>query len=309
MTSPRSNQEESQSLKLVNCPHCNAPLDYSLGETLFTCKYCGYTFSMIKEGEYKEIAQGKHFMLASKYNETEMREVIGDWMRKGVFKAGDLAEKSEITRMELRFVPIWIINVSADSTFHGKKKIVETERRTRSSSKPGEPAVEEVTRKERWVDKSGNLSDVIDWKILATKGMSLPLDKIKLSIADKIPFKIENVSRGAKLINGDVDEESAREKTESGIRNHHRNMASGEVDQLLSINTNVQIGEAQLLTIPFWFIQYKYKSKLYPIIVNGSSGKVIEGEAPMGKYDILVIGGVIAAIIIIVIVAIALWPR
>ena len=138
MKSARSNQEESKNLKLVNCPHCNAPLDYSLGETLFTCKYCGYTFSMIKEGEYKEIAQGKHFMLASNYNETEMREVIGDWMRKGVFKAGDLAEKSEITRMELRFVPIWIINVSADSTFHGKKKIVETERRTRPSSKPGE---------------------------------------------------------------------------------------------------------------------------------------------------------------------------
>jgi hypothetical protein len=139
--------------------------------------------------------------------------------------------------------------------------------------------------------------------------MSLPLDKIKLSIANKIPFKIENVSQGAKLINGDVDEETAKEKTESGIRNYHRNQALAEVDQLQSINTNIQLGEAQLLTIPFWFIQYKYKNKLYPIIINGSSGDVVEGEAPMGKYDILVIGGVIAAVIIIVIVAIALWPR
>ncbi|MFB0523270.1 MAG: hypothetical protein ACETV1_05880, partial [Candidatus Bathyarchaeia archaeon] len=49
-------ERASQRLRLLNCPHCNAPFDYSLGETLFTCKYCGHTFSMIKEGEYEEIA-------------------------------------------------------------------------------------------------------------------------------------------------------------------------------------------------------------------------------------------------------------
>jgi rubredoxin len=309
MENVRLDQRSSRHLKLLNCPHCNAPIDYSLGETLFTCKYCGYTFSMIREGEYKEIAPGTHFMLVNNYNETEMQEVTRDWMRKGIFKAGDLAEKSEITKMELKFVPIWIVNVSADTTYHGKEKIVEVEKRTRPSSKSGEPPIEEEIKKVRWVDKSGDFSDVIDWKILATKGMSLPLDKIELSVAGKIPFNIENVSQGAKLINGDVDEKLAKEKSESGIRNYHRDMASKEVDQLLSINTNVQVGEAQLLTIPFWFIRYKYKNKLYPIVSNGSSGKVVEGKAPMGKYDILMIAGIIIAIIVVVILAIALWPK
>lgn len=302
-------QRTSQPLRLLNCPHCNAPIDYSLGETLFTCKYCGYTFSMIKEGEYKEIAHGKHFMLINNYNETEMQEVIRDWMRRGILKAGDLAEKSEITEMELKFVPIWIVNVSADTTYYGKKKIEEVEKRTRPSRKPGEPPIVEEIKKVRWEDKSGHFSDVIDWKILATRGMSLPLGKVKLSVARKIPFNIENVPPGSKLINGDVDEKLAIEEAESGIRNYHHGMASGEVDQLLSINTNVQVGEAQLLTIPLWFIRYKYKNKLYPIISNGSSGKVIEGKAPMGKYDILMIAGIIIAIIVIIISAIVLWPK
>lgn len=309
MENVRLDQQAPQHLKLLNCPHCNAPIDYSLGETLFTCRYCGYAFSMIKEGEYKEIAPGKHFMLVNNYNETEMQEVIRDWMRKGIFKAGDLAEKSEITNMELKFVPIWIVNVSADTTYYGKNKIEEVEKRTHPSPKPGEPPIEEEIRKVRWVDKSGRFSDVIDWKILATKGMSLPLGKVKLSIARKIPFNIENVSPGAKLINGDVNEKLAKEETESGIRNYHHDMASREVDQLLSINTNVQIGEAQLLTIPFWFTRYKYKNKLYPIVLNGSSGKVVEGKAPMGKYDILMIAGIIIAIIVIVALAIVLWPK
>jgi len=299
----------SEQLKLLKCPHCNAPIDYSIGETLFTCKYCGYTFSVIEEGEYKEIAPGKHFMLVNNYNETEMQEVIRDWMRKGILKAGDLAEKSKITEMELKFVPIWMVNVSADTTYHGKKKIVEVETRTRPSPKPGEPPIKEKIEKVRWEDKSGHFSEVMDWKILATKGMSLPLGKVELSVARKIPFKIENVSPGAKLINGDVDEKLAKEEAESGIRNYHNERASREVDQLLSIDTNVQVGEAQLLTVPFWFIRYKYKNKLYPVIFDGSSGEIVEGKAPMGKYDILMIAGIIIAIIIIIILAIIFWPK
>lgn len=301
-------QKASQQLKLLNCPHCNAPIDYSLGETLFTCKYCGYTFSMLKEGEYKEIAQGKHFLLVNNYNETEIQEVTRDWMRKGLFKAGDLAEKSEIPERELKFVPIWIVNVRADTIYHGKSKIVEVEKRTRRSSKSGEPPIEEEIRKVRWIDKSGHFSDVIDWKVLATKGMSLPLGELALSIDRKVPFQIENVSPGAKLINGDMHEALAKEEAEVGIRNYHRGMASREVDQLQSINTNVHVGEAQLLTIPFWFIRYKYKNKLYPVILNGSSGEVVEGSAPMGRYDVLMIAGIVIAIIVIIL-AIILWPK
>ena len=300
----------SETLQLLNCPHCNAPINYVLGETLFTCTYCGYTFSMIKEGEYQEIAPGKHFMLVNNYSQTEMREVIHDWMRRGVFKAGDLAEKSEIVETELKFVPVWFVNVSADTTYYGKKKIEWTETRTRPSSTPGGPPTQETIRHVRWEDKSGQFSDVEDWRVLASRGMLLPpLEKIELSVAGKIPFDIKNVSPGAKLINGDVDETLAKKEAESGIRNSHSSRASREVDQVLSINTNVQVGDAQLLTVPLWFIRYKYKNKLYSVIADGSSGRVIEGKAPIGKYDILIIAGIIIAIIVIVILAIALWRR
>jgi hypothetical protein len=69
----------------------------------------------------------------------------------------------------------------------------------------------------------------------------------------------------------------------------------------VSINTNVQVGEAQLLTVPLWFAQYKYKGKMYSIIAEGASGKILEGKAPLGKYDILTVVAVVAAIIVIVV--------
>jgi hypothetical protein len=290
-------------LELIKCPHCNAPIDYVLGETLFTCHYCGYTFSMIKEGEYKEIAQGKHFVVINNYSRTEMEEVLRDWMRKGVLKAGDLAEKSKLIEMELKFVPIWLVNVSAETTFRGKKKIESVETRTLDKGR------KETIRKVRWEDKSGEFSDVIEWKVLASRGMRLPLDKVELSVASKVPFDIENVSPGAKLINGDVHEELARQQAESGIQSYHRDKASREVDQILEIESNVQSKDAQLLTIPLWFVRYKYKNKIYSIIAEGSSGKIVQGEAPMGKFDIALIAGIIIMTVVAIIIGVLFWPR
>ena len=139
--------------------------------------------------------------------------------------------------------------------------------------------------------------------------MRLPLDKVELSVANKIPFDIKSVSPGAKLVNGDVHEDLARQQAESGIQNYHRDKASREVDQILSIESKVQSKDAQLLTIPLWFIRYKYKNKLYPIIAEGSSGKVVQGEAPMGKYDIALIAGIIIIAIVAIIIGTLFWPR
>lgn len=297
----------SKDLQLLNCPHCNAPIDYVLGETLFTCKYCGHTFSWIREGEFKEIAPGKHFMLINNYSQTQIRELVFDWMQKGFFKAGDLAQKSEIKEMTLKFVPIWLVNVRADTVYRGKKKIETTETRTRPGPKGAQ--IGETIRRVSWVDKSGDFTDVEDWKVLGARGMILPLEKAELSVAVKVPFDIKNVSPGAKLINGDVDEELAKKEAEAGIRNLHARRASSEVDELLSINTNVQVGEAQLLTVPLWFINYKYKNKLYPIISDGASGRVIEGKAPVGKYDVVLVAAIVAAIIIILLLALVFLLR
>ena len=118
---------------------------------------------MIKEGEYKEIAQGKHFVVINNYSRTEMEEVLRDWMRKGVLKAGDLAEKSKLIEMELKFVPILLVNVSAETTFRGKKKIESVETRTLNKGR------KETIRKVRCEDKSGGFSDVIEWKVLASR--------------------------------------------------------------------------------------------------------------------------------------------
>lgn len=155
--------------------------------------------------------------------------------------------------------------------------------------------VEETITRVRWEDSSGQFKDDLEWKVLATRGMRLPLEKIPLLVERKIPFEIESVPPGAKLINGDIDMESAKRRAESGVQDLHRSKATGSVDKLISVNTNVQVGDAQLLTIPLWFIRYRYKNKSYSVIADGSSGQIIEGQAPRGIPRILKIAGMVLA--------------
>jgi hypothetical protein len=78
---------------------------------------------------------------------------------------------------------------------------------------------------------------------------------------------------------------------------------------MLEIESDVQSKDAQLLTIPLWFMRYKYKNKLYSIIAEGSSGKIVQGEAPMGRYDIALIAGIIIMIVVAIIIGVLFWPR
>ncbi len=148
-------------------------------------------------------------------------------------------------------------------------------------------AVDETISRVRWEDSHGQFKDDLERKVLATRGMRLPLEKISLPVEKKMPFDIESVPPGAKLINGDIDMESAKRRVESEVQALHRSKAAGSVDELISVNTNVQVGDAQLLTIPLWFIRYRYKNKSYSIITDGSTGRVIEGQAPRGIPRVL----------------------
>jgi hypothetical protein len=37
---------------------------------------------------------------------------------------------------------------------------------------------------------------------------------------------------------------------------------------------------------PIWFIKYRYKSKLYNLLVDGSSGTVIKGDIPTTDFGL-----------------------
>ena len=52
------------------------------------------------------------------------------------------------------------------------------------------------------------------------------------------------------------------------------------MDYISSIQTDVVTHEGELLYVPIWFFEYKFKERNYFALVDGSAARVMKGERP-----------------------------
>src|SRR5438093_13269811 len=99
----------------IECPNCGAPLKLSPGELVATCRYCGYT-SIV---EANTPFQLEHSLIVNELDSTRIAQYLQDWMRSGFMKPADLAKKTGITLVELRYLPFCLVHMTATTTYEG----------------------------------------------------------------------------------------------------------------------------------------------------------------------------------------------
>ena len=99
----------------IRCSHCGAPVDFTPGELVATCKYCGFT-TVIETGQAFNF---EHAMLLNSYSPEQIENLILDWMRAGFMKPGDLAKKSKVTERTLIYLPFWVVTAEATTKYKG----------------------------------------------------------------------------------------------------------------------------------------------------------------------------------------------
>src|SRR6266513_696026 len=95
----------SQIVSEIKCPNCGAQLNLSPGELVATCRYCGYTSVVGANAPF----QLEHSLIVNKLDNTRITQALQDWMRSGFMKPGDLAKKSRLAVLELRYLPFWLV--------------------------------------------------------------------------------------------------------------------------------------------------------------------------------------------------------
>ncbi len=105
----------SQIVSEIKCPNCGAQLNLSPGELVATCRYCGYTSVVGTDAPF----QLQHSLIINNLNNSRITQNLQDWMRSGFMKPGDLAKKSKVIGLELRYLPFWLVPLTATSTYEG----------------------------------------------------------------------------------------------------------------------------------------------------------------------------------------------
>jgi len=244
----------------IHCSNCGAPLTFTPGEIVATCRYCGFT-QVIETGKAFEL---EHSMILNEYKPEQTDELVRNWMRGGFLKPSDLARASKILEKSLTYLPFWVVSVEALSTYKG--------------------VFERLTPP---VVKEGKIEEKYNWLVLARKATDFPAREYKVPLKGKIPYDFRRIEAFAKVLNSEIERDEAIDVAKQQIENLHQFLVKQDVDKVIEMNTNFEVGDSVYLHAPVWFIVYEYKRKRYSIFLDGATGTVIKGDVPTSKFGLI----------------------
>ena len=243
----------SRVISEINCPNCGAPLNVNSGELVSTCRYCGYTSVVGANTPF----QLEHSLIFNNFDIGRITQDLQNWMRGGFMKPGDLAKKSKITMLELRYLPFWLVPLTATSSYEGVLERIS----------PPTP-------------RKGVVQNDYDWLVLGRKAAEFPTRDYKVPAEGKIPFDFTKIESQAKFLNSELDSPDAIQRAKDEVEENQRFLLKQEVDQVTKFDTTFNVQRPTYLHAPLWFAQYDYKGRSYNAIIDGSSGGMIRADIP-----------------------------
>jgi hypothetical protein len=241
----------------IRCSHCGAPVQFKPGELVATCKYCGFT-TVIETGQAFTF---EHSLLLNNYSETQIEDLVRDWMRSGFMKPGDLAKKAKITEKNLVYLPFWLVSAAATTKYKGIFERI---------SPP--------------IVKEGQIQKEYNWLVLAQEASGFPTQEYNVPLTGKIPYDFRRIEGFAKVLNSEMTREEALSIAKQQIEALHRFLLQQDIDRIVEATTSVDLKQMVYLHAPAWFIKYEYKNNTYQMIVDGAAGQVLKGDIPSSKF-------------------------
>jgi len=252
--------QEMAVIQEIRCSNCGAPLLFNPGEIVATCRYCGFT-QVIETGKAFEL---EHSMILNEYKPEQIDELVRNWMQGGFLKPGDLARSSKILEKDLTYLPFWVVSVKATSAYKG--------------------VFERLTPP---VAKEGKIEEKYDWLVLARKRTEFPTREYDVPLEGKVAYDFRKIENFAKVLNSEIEREEAVETAKQEIERLHQFLAKQDVDRIIEMRSDLEIGDSVYLHAPVWFITYEYKRERYRILLDGATGATIKGDIPSAKFGLI----------------------
>lgn len=293
--SPRSGSKKivgSFDATVLKCPSCGARITPKFGEMVITCEYCNSSLSLGNEG-WSSIQ--KHTILPLKVTDEQVvLDTIRRLMNRGILRR-HLQENSKLEQMNLTYVPYWIISVSA------RTNIVAADRAAQIGTIATTAAVLGAMSgmggghhrggggivqgaligsvltggiaQGNFSRKAFQLNEIHNYPVVALRALNeyQPHD-FEFALQDRIIFDSAKVPKKIQILNGDVSEDDAKNQAKTLVDQLQSMKAHKKYHMIQQINTEIDVGEAELLHVPVWAVRYDHKGKKMVLIIDGNSG-------------------------------------
>jgi hypothetical protein len=210
-----------------------------------------------------------------------------------------LQESSTLQEMSLSIVPYWLVGVSARTSLVASDVVAEGATVATTAALFGVmagmgggrrggfggPLVEGALLGSmlgggmgggRGMTKAIQMNENYNYPIIALKALTQyqPRD-YQFALQDRTLFDISKYPKGVKVLNGDINEDTAKYQAKTLVDQLQSQKAHAKYHMIQQMQSQEDIGDTELLHVPIWFIRYDHKGSQIVLVLDGNSGNVI----------------------------------
>lgn len=283
--------------EVLRCEECGAAVSYDVNVQAPRCAFCGSVMHLERSEDPIEEAQG---YLPFRVDPATAQQALRQWLStRGFFRPNDLASASTIDALR----PLWWVGWVFDCESLVSWAADSNAGAGRSAWAP-HAGQSPLTLRSVLVSASRGLSDQ------ETRELASSFD---LRTTQPAPHAIE----GAVIERFDVQRSAARlilsNAIEATAREHARGWIPGTTYRNLKVSVLLKRLTTQRLALPSYVLAYRYREKLYRVVVHGQNASCIIGDSPISMWKVLLaivaIAGAIGLVLAIVVLVMALGAR
>lgn len=290
---------ETVSMRVVDCTACGASTELGEHQQSSACPFCD-TPLVVAQAHTEKLIKARG-LLPFHIEKSAASQACKQWLSKLWFAPNALKKQTtQLNKLRGLYLPFWTYDCATVSHYVGQRgdHYWETHTVTNADGK----TEQRRERKTRWRYVSGSIDHAFD-DVLVPATQSLPqqqLDKLE-------PWDLHNlVDYQDEYLNGYTTEtyqidlkqgyQKAKKKMDEALRQFIERDIGGDEQRIHSVDTRFYEATFKHILLPVWVTAYRFKQKLYQVIINARTGEVI-AERPWSIAKLASLAFAIACII------------
>ena len=285
----RAPAPERVQAQVVRCEGCRAAVSYSVEARAPRCAFCGWTAHLEVAADPREQVEA---VVPFTVSPEQAREALRRWLgSRGFFAPGDLTRGAQLEELRPLWWTAWVVDAEARVSWT-------------ADSDAG-------ARRAAWAPHAGQVQlRFKDLLIPATRGLT---ERESLALAPGFELAQAQPTaqgpEGAVLESFELERSAARRLVLSRLEGHARERVKAEHvpgTRCRNLHTSLLLVgmHTRRVALPTYVLAYRYRSRLYRVLVHGQRAEQVLGSAPVSALKVaLVVAGALAALALLLLLA------
>ncbi|WP_309896026.1 zinc ribbon domain-containing protein [Archangium sp.] len=269
--------------KVVRCDTCGASLEYSAEVKAPRCAFCASVMHV--ETMEDPLEQAEAFVPFT-VEPSAAREALGRFLsEEDFFRPGNLAEEASLDSLKPLWWPAWAFSAGAKVSWAADS--------------------DEGSRRSSWAPHSGKV-ELLFQEILVSASRGLTGEECE-ELAEKYTLGgAEGAPRGpegGQVERFDVTRSGARRQILKAVEERAREeVERSHIPGTSFRNVHVAVVLSSLETrryaLPAYVLAYRYRGKLYRVVVHGQDAACVLGKAPVSVVKVVLVVGAVLLVLL-----------